>query len=59
MYTSGIGSIYPEGLLIGWISSVETEENLRTKSAKVKLAVDFEGLKYLLVITGYKNNPAD
>ena len=59
VYTSGIGSIYPEGLLIGWISSVETEENLRTKSAKVKLAVDFEELKYLLVITGYENDPAD
>ena len=59
VYTSGIGSIYPEGLLIGEISEVETDESLRTKSAKVKLAVDFKDLKYLLIITGFESSPAD
>lgn len=59
VYTSGIGSVYPEGLLIGRISSVEIEENLRTKSARVKLAVDFEDLKYLLIVTDFEKNSAD
>ena len=53
VYTGGIGSVYPEGLLIGKVSEVTTNDNLRTKEAKVDLAVDFESLKYLLIITDF------
>ena len=59
VYTSGIGSVYPEGLFVGEITEVETDESLRTKYAKVKLAVDFKDLKYLLIITGFESSPAD
>ena len=53
VYTSGMGSVYPEGLLIGTVSEVTTNDSLRTKEAKVDLAVDFENLKYLLIITNF------
>ena len=56
VYTSGIGGIYPEGLYVGRIKSVSIDKNLRTKTAVVSLAVDFEELKYLLVITGFEKN---
>ncbi len=59
VYTSGLGSIYPEGLFIGIISSVDTEENLRTKSARVKLAVDFNDLNYLLIVTGFEKDTSN
>ena len=53
LYTSGIGSVYPEGLLIGEISEVRTNNSLRTKEATVSLAVDFNSLKYVLIITDF------
>ncbi len=53
VYTSGIGSVYPEGLLIGKVSEITVNDNLRTKEAKVTLAVDFESLKYVLVVTDF------
>lgn len=56
VYTSGIGSVYPEGIFVGRIKSVSTDKNLRTKSAVVSLAVNFEELKYLLVITGFERD---
>ena len=61
VYTSGMGSVYPEGLLIGTVSEVTTNDNLRTKEAKVTLAVDFSSLKYLLIVTDFgvtENSPA-
>ena len=55
VYTSGIGSVYPEGIFVGRIKSVSTDKNLRNKSAVVSLAVNFKELKYLLVITGFES----
>ena len=59
VYTSGVGSIYPKGLYVGRVSSVSVEENLRTVTAKVDLAVDFDDLKYLLIITGVEKSSDD
>lgn len=53
VYTSGIGSVYPEGLLIGRISEITVNDNLRTKEARVTLSVDFQSLKYVLIITDF------
>lgn len=55
VYTSGIGSVYPRDLFIGEVISVETNEYLRTKVAKISLSVDFENLKYVLIIIDYQN----
>ncbi len=54
VYTSGQGSVYPRGLYIGKISSVEVDGYLRTKVAVVDCAVDFESLKYVMIITDFE-----
>ena len=55
VYTSGIGSVYPRDMLIGQVVSIETNEYLRTKTATVSLSVDFEELKYVLIITDFES----
>ncbi len=53
VYTGGEGSIYPEGILIGKITDVKDNDYLRTKEARVSLSVNFEELKYVLIITDF------
>lgn len=54
VYTSGEGSVYPRGLLIGRISSVDKDEFLRQKTAVIETAVDFGELKYVMIITDFE-----
>lgn len=57
VYTSGTGSIYPGGLLIGKIVSIEADEATRRLMAVVEPSVDFSSLPTLgsvMVIRGYK-----
>ena len=49
--TSGIGGIYPKGILIGHISRIENTTDLSNRYALVELAVDFSKLETVLVIT--------
>ncbi len=61
IYTSGEGSVYPRGLLIGRVSSVDKDEFLRQKTAVIDTAVNFKELKYVMIITEFKfteNAPA-
>ncbi len=56
VYTSGTGSTYPGGLLLGKIVSVEADETTRTLLAVVEPSVDFSSLEELtgvMVICGY------
>ena len=56
VYTSGNGSIYPSGLLLGTISAIEADEASRTLIAEITPSVDFNSvgeLEKLAVITGY------
>lgn len=56
VYTSGVGSIYPGGLLIGKITSIEADETTRRLLAVVEPAVDFSELEKLgsvMIICGY------
>lgn len=53
VYTGGEGSIYPDGLLIGYVTDVTNNDSLRTKEAIVSLAVDYESLKYVLIVTDF------
>lgn len=48
--TSNISDKYLPGILIGYVSSVESDTNNLTKSGKVIPVVDFEHLKDVLVI---------
>ena len=49
--TSALGEIYPPGILIGTVTSLETDENGVTSTAYVKPAAETDGLNYVLIIT--------
>ena len=55
--TSSISDKYLPGILIGYISSIETDTNKLTKSGQLVPAVDFEHLSEVLVITKQKEFP--
>ncbi len=48
--TSHLGEIYPPGILIGTVKSVETDQNKLTKTALLEPVVDFKHLEEVLVI---------
>ncbi len=54
--TTGTGSVYPGGLVIGYVASVETDPLNRTKIAYINAAADLTDLKNsnLMVITDYE-----
>lgn len=54
VYTSGKGSSYPRDLYIGKVTAVEIDKYLRTKVATVECAVEFEDLKYVMIVTDYE-----
>lgn len=57
VYTSGGGSVYPSGLLVGEITAISADEATRTLRAVVTPSVDFsdvDEITKLVVIIGYK-----
>lgn len=61
VYTSGKGSIYPRGILIGKVSEVIINGYDRTKSAKIECAADLSNIKYAYVILSFdtKSDPIE
>ena len=53
METSGLGGLFPKGLLIGAVVRVETEEHGISNYAVVRPAVDFAGLKRVFIIKDF------
>jgi len=49
--TSGLGGIYPKGMLVGNLEEVIETKNITDRYAIVKTAVDFSKLETVLVIT--------
>lgn len=49
--TSGMGGIYPKGILIGTIKDVVNTKNITNRYAIIKTSVDFDELETVLVIT--------
>ena len=49
--TSGIGGIYPKGILLGKIKEIIETKNITDRYAIVETAVDFSKLETVLVIT--------
>lgn len=49
--TSGLGGIYPKGILIGTLKEVVDTKNITARYAIVETAVDFAKLENVLVIT--------
>ncbi|MCD7775971.1 MAG: rod shape-determining protein MreC [Firmicutes bacterium] len=52
--SSGLGSIYPRGLVIGYVESVEYDEYSRTITAYVRPSADLENLTRVMVIKSYE-----
>ena len=48
--TSGIGGIYPKGILIGTIKDITNTKNITDRYATIETAVDFSKLDIVLVI---------
>lgn len=57
--TSNISDKYLPNLLIGYISSIEKDNNNLTKSGLITPAVDFEHIEQVLVITEMKHSIED
>ena len=56
VFTSGSGSIYPNGLLLGTVVSIEADEATRTLVAQIQPAIDFtdaSSLNGVMIINGY------
>ena len=49
--TSGMGGIYPKGIKIGTIKSIQNSTNIVDRSAIIEPAVDFDKVETVLVIT--------
>ena len=52
--SSGIGEVYPRGLLIGKVTKVEVDERTRTLKATVVPAADLESISKVMIITEYE-----
>lgn len=50
VYTSGIGGIYPKGIIIGTIKEIITTSNITDRYATVEPAVDFSKVDTVLII---------
>ena len=57
--TSNISDKYLPGILIGYISEIQTDPNYLTKSGRITPAVDFSGLDTVLVIQKLKQTAED
>lgn len=53
--TSYVSDRYQQGILVGYIASIEEDSNNLTKSGTITPVVDFEHLENVLVITDVKN----
>lgn len=50
VYTSGLGGVFPRGILVGTVSSIITDEYDLSKIIKVKPSADFEDINYVAVL---------
>lgn len=57
--TSYVSDQYQQGILVGYISTIETDSNNLTKSGTITPAVDFEHIEEVLVILEKKQNVED
>ena len=52
--SSGIGEVYPRGLLIGKVTEVSRDERTRTLVATVEPAADLGSISKVMIITEYE-----
>ncbi len=51
--SSGYGSVFPRGLVIGYVHSIESNPYTRSLVVKVQCAVEFSSLTDVMIITNY------
>ena len=51
--TSGLGGVYPRGLVVGSVRTLEVEKDGVSRYAKVEPAADIDGVQYVYVIVDY------
>lgn len=51
--TSGLGDLYPAGLVVGTVEALRTEDNGLTSYAVVRPAADLEHVRYVFVIKSF------
>lgn len=52
--TSGYSAIFPEGILVGFVSSFERQRDDNFNSLKIELATDFQRLSNVMVIKNFR-----
>ncbi|MBQ2240872.1 MAG: rod shape-determining protein MreC [Clostridia bacterium] len=52
--SSGIGEVYPRGLLVGKVTAISVDERTRTLVATVEPAADLESVSKVMIITEYE-----
>ena len=57
--TSGVGSVYPRGLIIGTVTEVRVDESLRTVYAIVRPYADVSDLSTVTVVKSFERYPED
>jgi len=50
VYTSGLGGIFPSGILVGTVKSISTDEYDLSKIIKVEPSVNFNDLNYVTIL---------
>ena len=50
--TSGMDGVFPKGVIVGTVSKVAVETGTLLQNVEVKVAVDFDKLEEVLVVTG-------
>lgn len=50
VFTTGLGNIFPSGLLVGYVEDVVTDNFDLSKIIKVKPSVDFDNISYVTVV---------
>ena len=48
--TTGLGSIFPSGLLVGYVDSVETDNFDLSKVVRVKTDINFDDISYVTIV---------
>ena len=51
--SSGVGGVYPRGLMIGKITEIKMGEASRTLTATIEPAADLDSISKLMIITEY------
>ncbi|MBQ2724238.1 MAG: rod shape-determining protein MreC [Clostridia bacterium] len=57
--SSGFGSVYPRGLVIGYVSSVEEDPYTRGLTVTVRCAAEMSSLSRVMVITSFESTAVD